>query len=68
MRRLSGDLRKATGDPGLLVIEHAGEKYRLDPAVVSADVREFRDAVQAARRVQDVAAQIRWLERAAGLH
>ena len=61
-------LRGATGLTTPMWIIHASGRYRLDPALISTDLWQFAEALEAARTAADDEARLAACRQAAGLY
>jgi DNA-binding SARP family transcriptional activator len=68
LRRAREMLRTATGQPAALFIVLAGDRYRLDPALIAADLWQFDTALDRARHATSGQDQLTALQQAAGLY
>jgi DNA-binding SARP family transcriptional activator len=68
LRKAREMLRTATGLPQPMFITLAGERYRLDPALIDVDVWHFNAALDQARITADPATQLEILRRAVTLY
>ena len=68
LRKAREMLRTATGLPGPMFITRAGERYRLDPALIGTDLQQFDAALSQAQAAAGEEGQLAALQRAAALY